>query len=587
MDLQKIRFLNDNEKLDILENYNADSDRMMIISTLENDENIYKALDKLRNDFYISKAAKMISDIKIKLKAIAKVRARSLKEAVANTLGKDWQKVDIIKNIPNKAMRVLIAKTISEGKYLSEAFNYLDSERDKIKVIKARLDYTFENKELLDEVIDYIEGSKNKAELLALLEKDSDSFDLINKYNIELDIDDKISVVKSLYYAEQIKNENDLTEDQLIKLGARIQSIEDQYSWFKNETNLSERLEKLTEKKYESKGLDLPPELTFGVEIEVEGVHFKTVKEIIDNQSVKKDILKNWKIEEDTSLNYGAEFISPVLNSNLESMQQLDYIFDFIQTIGERAEDTCGGHVHIGVDQYFGKDLQAWENFFIIWKESEELLYKISNPAESSPRELTINYADTQDKNFRRLNKDGSINIKTKEDLENVIEELGIDKFYGLNVTNLGDEKKNTIEFRIPNGTTDVNVERENILLYGKLVQVSKQILSNKKLQEKFEIFKQHDLTEAEKLESLLDLLFTDEKCKEIYRYRWNSAKDYEIFDELKSSNPTFKRKDYTISTEKLYNETLKEQENTILKKEIEKVIDKQEKSFRIGGRNE
>lgn len=59
-------------------------------------------------------------------------------------------------------------------------------------------------------------------------------------------------------------------------------------------------------------------------------------------------------------------------------MQELDYVCDFMQAIGLKTEETCGGHIHIGVD-YLGANLGAWENFLSIWNETEELLYKMSN----------------------------------------------------------------------------------------------------------------------------------------------------------------------------------------------------------------
>ena len=46
----------------------------------------------------------------------------------------------------------------------------------------------------------------------------------------------------------------------------------------------------------------------------------------------------------------------------------------------------------------------------------------------------------------------------------------------GLNLKNYNGEDKNTIEFRISNGTTKSKVMKENILLYGKLVELSKEI---------------------------------------------------------------------------------------------------------------
>lgn len=59
--------------------------------------------------------------------------------------------------------------------------------------------------------------------------------------------------------------------------------------------------------------MELPPELTIGVELEAEEISYNDVKKIIRDMPVRKDILEKWKVKDDCSLNRGTEITSPIL----------------------------------------------------------------------------------------------------------------------------------------------------------------------------------------------------------------------------------------------------------------------------------
>ena len=105
-------------------------------------------------------------------------------------------------------------------------------------------------------------------------------------------------------------------------------------------------------------------------------------------------------------------------------------------------------------------------------------------------------------------------------------------------------EKKEKIQL---NPTT----VRENIKLFGSLMYVSKEMAINPEYKkEEFETLMDRTLTEGEKVEALLNLLFNDEKTKNIYRERWETVRDEKIFDELtEGQTQTFKRGDYSVSS--------------------------------------
>lgn len=205
------------------------------------------------------------------------------------------------------------------------------------------------------------------------------------------------------------------------------------------------------------------------------------------------------------------------------------------------------GHIHIGAN-FLGEDYKAWENFFSIYSECEELFYKMSNESGQIPRRTISEVAAISNDTLLDV---PMIKITTKNELNRIIERMNSRYHRGLNFSHMTVGEIQTIEYRIPNGTIDIEILRENIYLIGKLLTVSKQMSENPEYKIKeFELLMSHDLTEREKEEVLLSLLFNDEKERSIYRNRWESIKDNKIFEEVKSPTPTFERGNYYMRDE-------------------------------------
>lgn len=216
------------------------------------------------------------------------------------------------------------------------------------------------------------------------------------------------------------------------------------------------------------------------------------------------------------------------------------------------------GHIHIGAD-FLVNDYKAWENFFTIYNECEEIFYKMSNRVGEIPREEVADYAMSSNDVISSTFKNNEVSITTQEDLDLIIEAMKDTRNRGINFSNMEEEGIQTIEFRIPNGTIDINTITQNIRLFGQLLNISKQAsLDREYKKEEFLVLKNHNLTEREKVESLLNLLFDDDKEKDLYRQRWDKIKDNEYFERVKAENPTFKRGNYSMreQTAGIYKET-------------------------------
>ena len=97
------------------------------------------------------------------------------------------------------------------------------------------------------------------------------------------------------------------------------------------------------------------------------------------------------------------------------------------------------------------------------------------------------------------------------------------DEFIISKLQNINKPNKNTIEFRMANGEIDFDELLANINLFAKLIQVSHDLNTLDKDDERIKIAKSICTIkdELEKLQAFLDLLFDNEELKQIYYERY------------------------------------------------------------------
>ena len=287
--------------------------------------------------------------------------------------------------------------------------------------------------------------------------------------------------------------------------------------------------------------IGLPEDLRFGVEYEAEGYNPEIAKKLFRNIDTS-----DWEIKSEISLTEGTEVTSVEHFSDGKGLAKALKMAEIMEAMGFREEQTCGGHIHFGFD-YFESDgtggVKSLSNLIRIWKEAEEIIYKISNKEGELPREDVIEVADVLHASLDEVDT-----IENRESLNSILKQAEDQKYRGINLSNIGSLDKNTIEFRVSNGTLDRQTIMDNIRLFGSLMMVSKEMtFYPEKYELKIRAFMNRDASERDKLEALLDLLFTDEKVRDIYRRRWDSVKESEEFDQVASKDPTFRRGDYTL----------------------------------------
>lgn len=209
------------------------------------------------------------------------------------------------------------------------------------------------------------------------------------------------------------------------------------------------------------------------------------------------------------------------------------------------------------------------KNFLSLYAESEELLYKMCNAQGDPIRPNAIN------KNFKGLNlissmwrngmaaptgkkilkqiQNGTLKVSYKKfgKLRMLASKYKLDerRYSGLNLTNIGNSKKNTIEFRMANGSLDPEIIKQNIFLYSSLINTAIQMTENPNLYEnKLKEFYRTDVTEEQKANNFLNLIMEKPQDRNIYIQRWQSVKDAKVFSKNDSkgfAKNRFKRSEF------------------------------------------
>ena len=269
---------------------------------------------------------------------------------------------------------------------------------------------------------------------------------------------------------------------------------------------------------------DVDTRITFGLELECLTENYKEVLNC-------KNILKNWKITQDASVKKGVEIISPVLSYDQESIKELKYVCEMLARNNFSVDSTCGGHVHLGFD-YF-EDVNEYAIFLTLYSRIENLLYIIGNRSGTTTRDGFSEFATfLNDDTLNIVNNINYAKFNSMDSYVHLIKDTQYHKFYGLNLTNIGNKEKNTIEFRFPNGELDFNEIIHNVKLFAKLFEVSKEITytRDKKLLSLYrDIISSYDMDMQ--IVNLLDLLFDNDLDKEFYmdRYEQNVELNYYI----------------------------------------------------------
>ena len=207
--------------------------------------------------------------------------------------------------------------------------------------------------------------------------------------------------------------------------------------------------------------LGLNNSVTFGTEIEYEGVNKEIVDKIIDEN------FTSFKSMTEPNIHVGGEVVSIPLRDNINNWTDLKDILKLLElSDGIIKDNKTSSHVHVGANI-----LRNYDNlikFILLYGVYEGIIYRFGYMNRLNPRESMISCAPPFSIDLAN-NYPDIINNKSVKNIK-----LMFDRFHGVNFNNLSSLKnygyRNTIEFRMANGTLDPVLWQNIINLYTKML---------------------------------------------------------------------------------------------------------------------
>lgn len=215
--------------------------------------------------------------------------------------------------------------------------------------------------------------------------------------------------------------------------------------------------------------LFLPPELTFGIEIEYEDLKWEKVEEFINRNN------PNWNLKKDASIPLGGEITSPILTDKKEYWQELKNICDFLKKEKANTNKNTGGHVHIGA-QMLGNDYNNWRRFIKLYTIYEQILFRFGYGDKLHYRTKILVYSDILQSEL--ISKIWKFNhAKSLREIEEFFphqtKHIAL-SFRHVSFADMSKRDMNTIEFRFPNCTVEEAIWQNNINVFAKMILAAK-----------------------------------------------------------------------------------------------------------------
>jgi len=285
--------------------------------------------------------------------------------------------------------------------------------------------------------------------------------------------------------------------------------------------------------------LNLPNELTFGVEIEFDRLRYETVEYLflehllpsfLTGKYYKKneEEYKTWIYTEEQTIDpyYGCEIDSSILIDDKKCWNELRIMCNDLKNFNAKISPKCAGHIHIG--SHILTKYEDYETLIKIWLVYEPIIYRFGYGMDTKPRESIHRFARSM--NYKPLKEID----KVKKDKFFLYEILNIlcyienddyNRNYGINLLNInpeiGFDYRNTIEFRNPNGTLEPNIWQNNVNFFSKMLLA----IANNKIDLDYLNYRFHNLASNHNIDSfnnihikdaieLSDIIFDDELDK-------------------------------------------------------------------------
>lgn len=234
--------------------------------------------------------------------------------------------------------------------------------------------------------------------------------------------------------------------------------------------------------------INLPSDVTFGVEIEFA----KANKLDVEDELKNKTLYKKWKVENDETIYeddipysiYGGEAVSDILIDNKKDWNSISYACNSIKKNNGAINQNCGAHVHVG-GNIFDDNLKYYARFMKLWTIYEDVITRFCFGEYNMPRSTFYQYSGSCANLFKHIDKFYKNDKVIKDFAEFIncyarfkneaVSFYGLDRQnilqkYGKNIKNWQDYR--TIEFRGGNGTLNPAIWQNYVNLDTKLMLI-------------------------------------------------------------------------------------------------------------------
>lgn len=208
--------------------------------------------------------------------------------------------------------------------------------------------------------------------------------------------------------------------------------------------------------------LGLNTDITFGTELEYEKRNDDEIRLFI------RRYFDDWCWKTDASLSGGGEITSPVLHDTKEDWEKLKKICTFLSKCEVDTKGNAGGHIHVGA-HILGKSVENWVLFLKVYSVYENVLYRFFFGDKISARRRMFYYAEPiAEKQYNLLKKWEQYGATDIDTFFRKYIPLG-ERYQGINFGNvryddiLNNRRKNTIEFRTPNASSNSVIWQNNL----------------------------------------------------------------------------------------------------------------------------
>ena len=316
---------------------------------------------------------------------------------------------------------------------------------------------------------------------------------------------------------------------------------DDEFFYLDHMSTFRRKLREGIDVEYEYENVLNGNDLTFGIELEFVGGNPDAIARELYREGIcaypervryhAPSVEGKWKLERDGSVSDGSgggELVSPILKDNPETWRQIERICEIANRYGARIDQRCGGHVHIGMEP-LDTARQRWRRFFKIMSGYEECVYRAAGGDLGRMRSNSDNdYA----RRFRERAEFGinhRVSLNNEYDVRNLTRAVsGHNRYYGVNLTNISDNRRDTVEFRYFNGSLNPKQIQANVKLSAGIMTAARKCRTkdinsidyqvSESFKRRGKIINEYNSTSPRtqnKLAEFLDIVFTRKKDKD------------------------------------------------------------------------